>query len=213
MDLGYMDESDQLSEILRFYNSLGVTHLNLEMPSASSLEAGIRGCKQCPRSRTRLGFITGWGSESASLMFLVDAPSESDLRAEEPLSGEVRELLHKIIRAIDLQPEEVYIANSVKCSVPGDRRTTREEIDACRSWVMRQVELVNPQIIVALGNTAVHSILATEENISSLRGRFHPLGAFLVMPTFHPEYLLHNPGAKSMVWHDMKMVRDRLKRG
>jgi len=125
----------------------------------------------------------------------------------------VRELLHKIIRAIDLQPKEVFIANAVKCSVPGDRKTTREEIEACRSWVLRQVELVDPQIIVALGNVAVHSILATEENISSLRGRFHPLGSRAIMPTFHPEYLLHNPGAKSKVWHDMKMVRDRLKQG
>ncbi len=207
-----MDMKNLLADQLEFYRDLGVTHLNLELPSLESLESGIRDCSQCGLSLDRKGAFAGWGSPQADLMFVADALSEEAMQAGEPLDGEAWELLHKIIRAIDLNPADVFITNAVKCC-PGDlRKPAVEEVEACRSWLIRQIGFVDPLIIVALGSTAAQCLLSTAEPISSLRGRMQYLGKYPVMPTFHPEYLLHNPKAKSDVWHDMKVVRGRLQR-
>ena len=201
-----------LADQLEFYRDLGVTHLNLELPSLESLESGIRDCSLCGFSVDRKGVIAGWGSPQADLMFVVDALSEEALQTGEPLAEEVRDLLHRIIRAIDLNPADVFITNAVKCC-PGDlRKPATEEIEACRSWLIKQIGFVDPQIIVPLGSTAAQCLLSTAEPISTLRGRIHYLGKYPVIPTFHPEYLLHNPKAKSDVWHDMKVVRGMLQK-
>ena len=145
-------------------------------------------------------------------MFVVDALSEEALQSGEPLAEEARELLHKIIRAIDLNPADVFITNAVKCCPVDLRKPAAGEIEACRSWLIKQIGFVDPQIIVPLGSTAAQCLLSATEPISTLRGRIHYLGKYAVIPTFHPEYLLHNSKAKSDVWHDMKLVRDRLQK-
>lgn len=206
-----MDRKHLLTDQLEFYRDLGVTHLNLGVPTAESLEAGIRECERCEFSAGRKGYNSGSGSLEADLMFIVDALSEEDVKAGEPLSGEAGELLRRIIRAIELDPGDVFVTNAVKCCPGNLRKPSPAEIDACRPWLMKQVSLVNPLVIVPLGNVAAHSVLSTADPITALRGRFHHLGRYPVMPTFHPEYLLHNPGAKSQVWQDMKMVRERLR--
>ena len=207
-----MDMKHLLAAQLEFYRDMGVTHLNLELPSLQSLESGIRDCYLCGLSLDRKGVITGWGSPQADLMFVVDALSGEALQTGEPLAEEARELLHKIIRAIDMNPADVFITNAVKCC-PGDlRKPASGEIEACRSWLMKQITFVDPQIIVPLGSTAAQCLLSTTDPIGTLRGRIHYLGKYQVIPTFHPEYLLHNPKAKSDVWHDMKVVRGRLKK-
>ena len=208
-----MNRKNLLAEQLEFYRELGVTHLNLALPSLKSLEAGIRGCQRCSFGPGRKGVVAGWGSPRAELMFVVDALSEEALQIGEPLSREAGELLHRIIKAIDMNPGDVFITNSVKCCSGDARKPGLAEIDSCRSWVISQISFVDPLVIVPLGSTASHCVLSTSESISALRGKIHSLGKYQVLPTFHPEYLLRNPRAKSEVWHDMKMVRSLLKTG
>ena len=205
-----MDRKNLLADQLEFYQDLGVTHLNMALPSLETVESGIRDCSRCGFSINRKGVIAGWGSPHADLMFAVDAPSEESLNSGEPLTGEARDLLHKIIRAIDVDPADVFITNAVKCCASDKRKPSADEIETCRSWLLSQIGVIDPLVVVPLGSTAAQGILSTTETISTLRGRVHHLGKYPVMPTFHPEYLLHNPRAKSDVWHDMKMVRSRI---
>lgn len=208
-----MGESNPLVEILEFYKSLGVTHLNLNPPERESVEVGIKDCTRCNLSGGRSGFLTGWGSSRAELLLVADALTEDALREGTPVSGEAWELLLKIISAIDIRPEDTFITNAVKCTAGQAAKPAVNEIEACRPWLLSQIELIAPRVVVALGTTAAQALLATDQGISSLRGRFYFLDKFPVMPTFHPEYLLHNPRSKAEVWHDMKLVRARLTQG
>ncbi len=208
-----MSKNNPLSDILKFYKDLGVTHLNLNPPSLESLEKGIGECSRCGLSSRRSGFLPGWGSPRARLMFVADALSAEALQEGSPVHGEAWDLLKKIIKAIDINPEDVFITNAVKCHSEGMAKPSSNEIEACRPWLLNQIKLVNPRVVVALGAVAAQSVLATDEAISAIRGRFYYLEEYPVMPTFHPEYLLHNPKSKGEVWHDIKMVRERLGQG
>jgi len=208
-----MGESNPLAETLKFYKDLGVTHLNLNPPSLDSVESGIRECARCGLSSGRSGFLAGWGSPGAELLLVADALNEISLREGLPVSGDSWDLLQKIIKAIDIEPKDVYLTNAVKCYADGKAKPTANEIEACRPWLLSQLELVDPVVVVALGTVAAQALLATDQVISSIRGRFYFLDKYPVMPTFHPEYLLHHPRSKAEVWHDMKMVRDKLGQG
>lgn len=206
-----MNGKELIVDQLQFYRTLGVTHLRIAAPSAADIEEGINNCRACDLGFEQRGRISGWGNSAADLMFIVDAPSGEDVQAGVPLGGEAGRLLEKIIQAIGLRPEEVFITNVVKCCPSESRKPSLSEIEACRAWLIKQISLVNPSVVVPLGNAAAQSLFRNTDTISELRGRFYSLGRQLIMPTFHPEYLLHNPGAKAQVWHDMKMVRSRLK--
>jgi len=208
-----MNKNNPLSDILKFYKDLGVTHLNLNTPSLETLEKEIGECTRCGLSRGRSGVLAGWGSPRARLMLVADALNAVALQEGAPVHGEAWELLKKIIKAIDMDPEDVFITNAVKCHSEGLAKPSANEIEACRPWLLNQIKLVNPRVVVALGTVAAQSVLATEAAISAIRGKFYYLDEYPVMPTFHPEYLLHNPKSKGEVWHDMKMVRDRLGQG
>jgi DNA polymerase len=125
--------------------------------------------------------------------------------------GKAGQLLTRIIEAINLRRDQVYIANVVKCRPPCNRNPESDEIAACRDYLFRQIECVGPRLIVALGKFAAQVLFGSEVPITRLRGKFFDFRGIAVMPTFHPSYLLHNPGAKREVWEDMKTVRDRLK--
>jgi DNA polymerase len=206
-----MDRKNLLADQLEFYRGLGVTHLNLALPSLKSMEAGIKACQRCSFGPSRNGVLAGWGSPRAELMFVVDGLSEEALQIGEPLAREAGDLLHRIIKAIDMNPEDVFITNSVKCCPVETMKPGPGEIESCRPWVISQIRVVDPLVIVPLGSTASHCVLSTSESISVLRGKIHSIGKYQVLPTFHPQYLLRNPRAKSEVWHDMKMVRSLLK--
>lgn len=208
-----MDMKHLLADQLEFYRDLGVTHLNLALPSLESIEAGITGCQRCSFGPGRKGVSAGWGFPQAELMFVVDGLSEEALQEGTPVQGEAWELLMKIIRAIDVRPEDVFITNAVKCCPGTALKPGALEIESCRPWFISQISSVDPLVIVPLGSTASHCVLSTSESISALRGKIHRLGKYQVLPTFHPEYLLRNPRAKSDVWQDMKMVRSLLKQG
>jgi uracil-DNA glycosylase len=185
----------------------GVGESPAELLAALKVEIGplcVR-CKLCELGRSQVVF--GVGNPKARLMFVGEAPGEDEDRQGEPFVGRAGQLLTKIIEAISLSREQVYIANVIKCRPPGNRNPEPDEVAACEPFLFRQIAAVQPQVIVTLGKFATQCLLRTTDPITRLRGReFEYRGATLV-PTFHPAYLLRNPPAKREVWEDMKKVR------
>lgn len=162
-------------------------------------------CKLCTLGRRQVVF--GVGNPNARLMFVGEAPGEDEDRQGEPFVGRAGQLLTKIIEAIGLTREQVYIANVIKCRPPGNRNPEPDEVASCEPFLFRQIEAIKPRVIVPLGKFAAQSLLKTTDPITRLRGReFQYRGASLI-PTFHPAYLLRNPASKREVWEDMKKVR------
>lgn len=165
-------------------------------------------CTRCKlHTLGRKQVVFGVGNPNADLMFVGEAPGADEDEQGEPFVGRAGQLLTKIIEAIGLKRDDVYIANIIKCRPPGNRNPEPDEVEQCEPFLFRQVEAVKPKVIVALGKFAAQSLLRTAEPITRLRGRsFNYRGATLI-PTFHPAYLLRNPSSKRDVWEDMKKVR------
>ena len=164
-----------------------------------------RRCKLCTMGRSQIVF--GVGNPRARLMFVGEAPGEEEDKRGEPFVGRAGQLLTKIIEAIGLTREQVYIANVIKCRPPGNRNPEADEVEQCEPYLFRQIDVIKPRVIVPLGKFAAQSLLKTMAPITRMRGRqFDYRGAALI-PTFHPAYLLRNPSAKREVWEDMKKVR------
>jgi len=162
-------------------------------------------CKLCNLGRSQTVF--GVGNAKARLMFVGEAPGEDEDRKGEPFVGRAGQLLTKIIEAIGMTRDQVYIANVIKCRPPGNRNPEPDEVASCEPFLFRQIDVIQPKVIVPLGKFAAQSLLQTMDPITRLRGRqFEYRGAVLI-PTFHPAYLLRNPSAKREVWEDMKKVR------
>jgi DNA polymerase len=162
-------------------------------------------CKLHTLGRTQVVF--GVGNPDADLMFVGEAPGADEDRQGEPFVGRAGQLLTKIIEAIDLKRDQVYIANVIKCRPPGNRNPEPDEVETCEPFLFRQIDAIKPKVIMALGKFAAQSLLKTTEPITRLRGRvFNYRGASLI-PTFHPAFLLRNPAAKREVWEDMKKAR------
>ncbi len=165
-------------------------------------------CKLCTLGRNQIVF--GVGHARARLMFVGEAPGEEEDKRGEPFVGKAGQLLTKIIEAIGLTREQIYIANVIKCRPPGNRNPEPDEVAACEPFLFRQIDAIQPKVIVPLGKFAAQCLLKTADPITRLRGRtFEYRGATLI-PTFHPAYLLRNPSAKREVWEDMKKVRSIL---
>jgi DNA polymerase len=174
----------------------------------ADIGADCRRCKLCTLGRSQIVF--GVGHPKARLMFVGEAPGEEEDRRGEPFVGRAGQLLTKIIEAIGLTRDQVYIANVIKCRPPGNRNPEPDEVGQCEPFLFRQIDAIQPRVIVPLGKFAAQSLLKTTDPITRLRGRrFEYRGAALI-PTFHPAYLLRNPSAKREVWEDMKKVRAML---
>ena len=177
----------------------------------SDIGQDCRRCKLCTMGRSQIVF--GVGNPKARLMFVGEAPGEEEDKRGEPFVGRAGQLLTKIIEAIGLTREQVYIANVIKCRPPGNRNPEADEVEQCEPFLFRQIDVIKPRVIVPLGKFAAQSLLKTMDPITRLRGRqFDYRGAALI-PTFHPAYLLRNPSAKREVWEDMKKVRAILQSG
>jgi uracil-DNA glycosylase family 4 len=179
----------------------------------TSVRTDLGDCTRCKLAGLgRSQIVFGVGNPNADLMFVGEAPGADEDVQGVPFVGRAGQLLTKIIEAIDLNRDDVYIANVIKCRPPQNRNPEPEEIEQCEPFLFRQIDIVKPKVVVTLGKFAAHTLLRTEEPISKLRGRvFEYRGAKLV-PTFHPAYLLRNPASKREVWEDMKLVRDLLKK-
>jgi DNA polymerase len=162
-------------------------------------------CKLHGLGRTQVVF--GVGNPEAELMFVGEAPGADEDIQGEPFVGRAGQLLTKIIEAIQLTRDQVYIANVIKCRPPGNRNPEPDEVAACEPFLFRQIDIIKPKVIVALGKFGAQALLSTEQPISRLRGRIFEFRGARLVPTFHPAYLLRNPASKREVWEDMKLVR------
>lgn len=167
-------------------------------------------CKRCKLWQGRRNLVFGEGNPNASLMFVGEGPGADEDAQGRPFVGRAGQLLTKIIEAIDMKRADVYIANIVKSRPPNNRVPEPDEVVACLPFLKKQIAAVRPQIIVTLGAVATNNLLSAALSITKVRGEFREMGGVLVMPTFHPSYLLRNPAAKREVWEDIKKVRDRL---
>jgi DNA polymerase len=204
----------EIVEQLKFFSELGVTHLNIESQKASSLEKireEIGDCRRCKLWNERTHIVYGIGRSKADLMFVGEAPGREEDIQGIPFVGRAGKLLTGIIEAIDLKREDVYIANILKCRPPKNRNPEADEVESCEGFLFKQIEVIKPKIIVALGAYAAQCLLQTKDPIGRIRGRFFHFQDSLLLPTFHPAYLLRNPSAKRDVWEDIKIVRDQLK--
>jgi DNA polymerase len=174
--------------------------------SLADIRTDLGECTRCKLSRSRTHIVFGQGPPHARLMFVGEGPGQEEDLAGEPFVGAAGQLLTRIIEAIRLKREDVYIANVVKCRPPGNRLPEPVEIATCSPFLRRQIATVQPLFICALGGCAAQSLLGSQEAISRLRGRFYDYGGIRVLPTFHPAYLLRNPEKKREVWEDMKML-------
>ena len=164
-------------------------------------------CRRCKLHRKRTNIVFGSGNPQAKLIFVGEGPGRDEDLQGEPFVGQAGKLLTRIIEAIQLTREEVYIANIVKCRPPENRNPEPDEIAACEPFLIRQIKAIQPKLICALGTFAAQTLLQTTEKISALRGRFHSYQGILLMPTYHPAFLLRNPNYKRDVWEDVKKVR------
>ena len=174
------------------------------------LEEEFCRCRQCPLSETRTKVVFGAGNPRARLMFVGEAPGFDEDKQGLPFVGAAGQLLTKIIQAMKLKREDVYIANCLKCRPPQNRSPLPSEILTCRPILDRQIQIIRPEIICALGKFAAQTLLHTEDPISRLRGRFFERDGVRILPTFHPAYLLRNPADKKLVWEDMQKIMKEL---
>lgn len=216
---------------LRFLDSAGVRsvpwrksespHPAEEVSSASpskreallALSQVVIPCTKCEELvRNRRQVVFGTGNARAKVVFVGEAPGEVEDERGLPFVGRAGELLTKIIESIGLKREEVFITNVLKCRPPGNRNPLPEEVLNCEPYLMKQLEIIQPKIICALGNVAAQALLKSGKPISELRGKLHSYRGIPVLPTFHPAFLLRNPNYKKLVWQDMKFLKRELDR-
>jgi uracil-DNA glycosylase family 4 len=181
-----------------------------EWGSAQTLK-GLDGlictCMKCPLGHTRTNFVFGTGNPAATLMIIGEAPGADEDAQGEPFVGRAGQLLNKILEAIGFKREDVYICNILKCRPPGNRKPEVEEVDLCIPYLRKQIALVKPKLILALGLTAAENLLGTTESLGRLRGRVLQYEGTPLMVTYHPAALLRNPNWKRPTWEDVQAVR------
>ena len=211
----------QLRQALETESAFGITEvpgvsLSRKMTSTkaralASLQEEFKDCQMCPLGQTRTKLVFGSGNPEAELMFVGEAPGfDEDLKGL-PFVGSAGQLLTKIIEAMKLTRETVYIANCLKCRPPNNRNPLPTEIITCDPILKRQIDIIRPKVICALGKFAAQTLLNSTEPIGRLRGRFFEMSGIKVLPTFHPAYLLRNPADKKIVWQDMQLIMKELK--
>ncbi len=172
-----------------------------------AIREDIGDCTRCKlHTLGRRQVVFGVGNPRADLMFVGEAPGADEDIQGEPFVGRAGQLLTKIIEAIGLARGDVYIANVIKCRPPQNRNPEQDEVDTCEPFLFRQIDVIQPKVIVALGTFAARALLRTLDPISRLRGRVFEYRGAKLIPTFHPAYLLRNPASKREVWEDMKLV-------
>jgi uracil-DNA glycosylase len=176
-----------------------------------SIRNDLGDCRRCKLAGSRTNIVFGFGNSRAELMFVGEAPGADEDEQGLPFVGRAGQLLTKIIEAIEMSRQDVYICNILKCRPPGNRNPETDEIATCEPFLFRQIAAVKPKVICTLGTFGSQTLLRTTEPISKLRGRLLDYRGIKLMATFHPAYLLRNPNEKRKVWEDVQTVRDYLR--
>lgn len=182
--------------------------------SLEKIRKDLGDCQLCRLGKTRKNLVFGVGNVQSRLVFVGEGPGADEDAQGEPFVGEAGQVLNRIITAMGLKREEVYICNVVKCRPPGNRDPQQDEIEACSPFLLRQIQSVKPEVVVTLGKFATHTLLGVKDPISRLRGKFRDYHGIPLMPTYHPSYLLRNKGDSGPfweVWDDMVQVLQLLK--
>src|SRR6266567_882457 len=166
----------------------------------------IGDCTRCRLHKGRTKLVFGVGNVNADIMFVGEGPGADEDAKGEPFVGRAGQLLNNMISAMGIKREEVYIANIVKCRPPGNRTPEKDECDTCSPFLMRQIEVVKPKVIVALGAVAAKNLLAINDSMANLRGRWYDFRGSKLLVTYHPAYLLRDPRQKKEAWKDLQMV-------
>jgi DNA polymerase len=218
-----LELTDDLKGYVRYIKQLGYKGMALSEDSMKILEQLDKGtagetleyiredlgqCRRCKLHRGRTNIVFGAGNPRAKLVLVGEGPGyEEDVQGM-PFVGKAGQLLTRILEAIELKRKEVYICNIIKCRPPGNRNPEPHEIAACMPFLHRQIKAIRPGLICALGTFAAQTLLQTNTPISRLRGRFHNYEDIDVLPTYHPAFLLRNPGKKRDVWQDMQKLQE-----
>lgn len=188
---------------------LGLRTTDFDALSLEAVRQKLGDCRRCPLAATRANLVFGSGNPQADLLFVGEAPGADEDRQGIPFVGEAGQILTRIITAMGLTRQEVYICNVLKCRPPGNRNPLKDEIELCSPFLLGQVQAIKPKVIVALGTFAAQTLLGSKEPISRMRGKFHDYHGIPLMPTFHPSFLLRNKADKQRyweVWEDMVQV-------
>ena len=229
------DVLGDIKDVLHFYQALGFESLPIRLAGSGRrtaagkrlkvgtaekdvLLAGLReeigDCGRCKLSDKRTNIVFGEGSPGARLMFIGEAPGREEDRQARPFVGEAGRLLARLIEKMGFRREDVYIANIVKCRPPMNRDPEDDEIEECMKFLKRQIEIINPDVIMSLGRISALTLIGNDKlKISAIRGRFFDYEGIPLMPTFHPAYLMRNPRDKWLTWSDAQKVIERLQKG
>jgi DNA polymerase len=216
----------EIKNALEFYQALGYERMPVRLradgrrpvignkeSAMALLREEIGDCRKCKLSQKRTHIVFGEGNPDARLMFIGEAPGrEEDVQAR-PFVGEAGMLLTRLIEKMGLKREEVYIANIVKCRPPMNRDPEKDEIQQCREFLERQIDIIRPDIIMSLGRIAASTLMGNEKlKITAIRGKIFDYRGIPLVPTFHPAYLMRNPKDKWLTWNDAQKVLERLER-
>jgi len=181
--------------------------------SLELIEKDLIGCERCGLSEARTKIVFGHGNPQAKIMLIGDGPGKEEDLEGKPFVGAAGQLLSKILEAAEINREDVYIANVVKCRPPNNRVPNRKEAAACLPWLWQQIETIRPQIIVLLGSTALQNLISPDARITKMRGQWmESKSGIKIMPTFHPAALLRDPRRKKPVWEDFQQIRNEYKK-
>jgi uracil-DNA glycosylase family 4 len=189
-----------------------IDHPAYALASLEEIAATVASCRRCPLYATAINPVPGTGSPTADFMIVGEAPGANEDEQGVPFVGQAGQLLTKIIGAINLTREDVFIVNVLKHRPPGNRNPTPEEVTACSPYLVRQIELVRPKVILALGTFAAQTLLETRLTIGKLRGQVHRYYGVPLIVTYHPAALLRNPAWKRPTWEDVQLARRILDR-
>jgi DNA polymerase len=193
--------------------SSGEKSFGVQSSGLAAVREELGDCIRCKLHKGRKNIVFGEGNPEAALVFVGEGPGQEEDLQGRPFVGAAGQLLTDIIvKGMQLKREDVYICNIVKCRPPGNRNPEPDEVDACEPFLIKQLQAINPKIIIGLGNVAVKTLLKTKEGITSLRGNWKIYQGIPLMPTFHPAYLLRTPSDKRLVWEDIKKVMAELEK-
>jgi uracil-DNA glycosylase family 4 len=167
-------------------------------------------CTRCRLHKGRTKLVFGVGSQNAEIMFVGEGPGADEDKQGEPFVGRAGQLLNNMISAMGIRREDVYIANVVKCRPPDNRTPEKDECDTCSPFLMRQIEVIQPKMIVALGAVAAKNLLGVNDSMANLRGKIYNFRGTKLVATYHPAYLLRDPRQKAEAWKDLQMVMREL---
>ena len=205
-----------LASTLRHHRDMGVTEVSLggdylqgPEDALARQQRELQGCRLCKLCEGRSTIVFGSGNPRAEMMVVGEGPGADEDAQGLPFVGRAGQLLTKMLASVDITRDEVFITNMVLCRPPGNRNPEPDELAACRPFLDAKLGVLQPKVILALGSVATQALLRTKEPIGKLRGRLHPFGAAVVVPTFHPAFLLRNPGAeyRRMAWDDLKLAK------